>query len=202
MSRIAPKHTRQSCLAVLAIAGWLALTGMARPVGAAERHRYLYVAEPGIRNYLEYGGHGLLVFDIDQGHRFVKRIKTAGVDPKTGQPENVKGVCASARTGRIYVSTIRTLTCLDLRSEPVLWEREYEGGCDRMAIAPDGSNLYVPSFEKDHWHVVDAADGRVIAKIVTKSGSHNTVYGLDGKHAYLAGLRSPMLTVAETATHD
>jgi DNA-binding beta-propeller fold protein YncE len=28
------------------------------------------------------------------------------------------------------------------------------------------------------------------------------VYGLDGKHVYLAGLRSPLLTVAETATHS
>src|SRR6476620_764013 len=32
-------------------------------------HRLLYVATPGIRNYLEYGGHGLLVFDMDDGHR-------------------------------------------------------------------------------------------------------------------------------------
>ena len=26
--------------------------------------RYLYVAVPGIRDYLGYGGHGILVFDI------------------------------------------------------------------------------------------------------------------------------------------
>ncbi len=159
------------------------------------------MAEPGIRNYLEYGGHGLLVFDIDQGHKFLKRITTAGIDPKTGKPENVKGICASALTGRIYVSTIRSLTCLELKTEAILWEKEYEGGCDRMSIAPDGSNLYVPSFEKDHWHVVDAADGHVIARIEPRSGAHNTVYGLDGKQVYLAGLRSPILTVAETRTH-
>ncbi|HYE72791.1 MAG TPA: hypothetical protein VEF04_05645, partial [Blastocatellia bacterium] len=35
----------------------------------AKERRLLYVATPGIRNYLEYGGHGLLVFDIDNGHR-------------------------------------------------------------------------------------------------------------------------------------
>ncbi len=163
--------------------------------------RLLYVAEPGIRNLLEYGGHGLLVFDIDDGHKFLRRIKTAGIDPKTGQPENVKGVCASAATGRIYVSTIRTLTCLDLKTEKILWEKEYEGGCDRMSIAPDGKVIYVPSFEKDHWHVVDAVDGRVIARIEPKSGAHNTVYGRDGKHVYLAGLRSPLLTIADTSTH-
>lgn len=166
-------------------------------------HRYLYVAVPGIRNYLEYGGHGILVYDIDGGHRLVRRIRaTTGLDPKSGQPENVKGIAASARTGRLYVSTVRTLTCHDLRTDKVLWEKSYPDGCDRPAIAPDGSNLYVPTLEKDHWVVVDAMDGRVLARIVTKSGSHNTVYGRDGKHVYLAGLRSPMLTVATTATHD
>lgn len=179
----------------------LALILTAPSAKADDFRRLLYVAEPGIRNYLEYGGHGVLVFEIDSGHTFVKRIKTAGLDPKTGKPENVKGICASARRGRLYVSTIRSLTCLDLNTDKVLWEKEYEGGCDRMSIAPDGSVIYVPSFEKDHWHVVDAADGRVIARIEPKSGAHNTVYGLDGKRVYLAGLRSPILTVADTATH-
>ena len=189
-------------------AGWLLLglvlgltTFSTSRSQADEPRRLLYVAEPGIRNYLEYGGHGLLVFDIDHGHKFLKRIKTAGLDPKTGKPENVKGVCASARTGRIYVSTIRTLTCLDLKSEKILWEKAYEGGCDRMSISPDGSIIYLPSFEKDDWHVVDAEDGHVIARIAPRSGAHNTVYGLDGRRVYLAGLRSPILTVADTATH-
>ena len=162
--------------------------------------RLLYVALPGVRNYLEYGGHGLLVFDIEQNHRFVKRIQIGGLD-ENGKPLNVKGVCASAATGRIYISTIRTLMCLDLASEKLLWERAYEGGCDRMAIAPDGKAIYLPSLEKDHWHVIDAASGEVIAKIVPKSGSHNTIYGLDGREAYLAGLKSPLLTVADASQH-
>ena len=38
--------------------------------------RYLYVVCPGIRDYLEFGGAGILVFDIDNGHKFVKRIAT------------------------------------------------------------------------------------------------------------------------------
>src|SRR6187399_2663130 len=41
--------------------------------------RYLYVATPGIRNYLGYGGHGILVFDMDNNHQFVKRIQTQGM---------------------------------------------------------------------------------------------------------------------------
>jgi len=163
--------------------------------------RFLYVATPGIRNYLEYGGHGLLVFDIDHGHRFVKRIPTAGLDDK-GVPRNVKGICANAGTKRVYVSTTHTLQAIDLINEKVLWERAYPTGCDRMSMSPDGEFLYLPSLEKDDWNVVSGQDGAVIANIVLKSGAHNTVMGRDGKWCYLAGLKSPLLTVADTAQHQ
>ena len=176
------------------------LRSFARSEDGVER-RLLYVAAPGIRNYLEYGGHGILVFDIDRGHRFVKRIASAGLD-ENGRPLNVKGVCASALTKRIYVSTTQTLTCTDLVTEKILWEKAYEGGCDRMAISPDGEVIYLPSLEKDDWHVVDALSGDVIKKIVTHSGAHNTVYGPDGRYAYLAGLQSPLLRVAGTGEHS
>lgn len=166
----------------------------------SKAQRLLYVAVPGIRNYLEYGGHGLLVFDVDNGHKFVRRIETGGLG-KDGKPINVKGIAASAATQRLYITTIETLQCIDLVSETLLWERAYEGGCDRMAIAPDGSVLYVPSFEKAHWHVVSGETGEIVATITPDSGAHNTVYGLDGSSCYLAGLRSPLLTVAETKTH-
>lgn len=162
--------------------------------------RYLYVSTPGIRNYLEYGGHGLLVFDMDHGHRFVKRIPIGGVDP-SGKPINIKGVCASAKTGRIHLTTLGTLMSLDLVSEKLLWEKPYEGGCDRMALSPDGKIIYLPSLEKDHWHVVDALEGKVVAKLEPKSGSHNTLFGLDGREVYLAGLKSPYLTVADATKH-
>ena len=120
----------------------LALACSAHPAGASEPNvkRHLYVAAPGIRNYVEYGGHGLLVFDIDQGHRFVRRIATGGLDDK-GRPINVKGICASARTGLIHISTIRSLMCIDMRTDKLLWEKRYEYGCDRMALSPDGRTV-------------------------------------------------------------
>src|SRR6266496_205470 len=71
-----------------------------------ERH-YLYVAVPGVRDYLAYGGHGLLVFDIEDGHKFVRRIRTAGLNNK-GAVLNVKGICASAATGRVYISSLQS----------------------------------------------------------------------------------------------
>ncbi|HKA07271.1 MAG TPA: hypothetical protein VKD71_08445 [Gemmataceae bacterium] len=161
--------------------------------------RYLYVAAPGIRNLLEFGGAGVLVFDIDHGHKFVKRIATPHSQEKS--PDNMKGVCASAVTGRLYVTTPKKLYCLDLLSEKTLWEKSLPQGCDRMSMTPDGKVLYVPSFEKDIWNVVDGESGDVIATIEPKSGAHNTVVGLDGSRMYLAGLKSPLLTVADTKTH-
>ncbi len=168
--------------------------------GKPALERRLYVAEPGVRNYQEYGGHGLLVFDIDHGHKFVKRIPTAGLNPK-GAPDNVKGICASADTKRVYICTTRQLMCIDLVSEKLLWEKLYEGGCDRMAIAPDGKTIYLPSFEGPTWNVVDAATGDVITRIEPKSGAHNTIFGLNGREVYLAGLKSPLLTIADARTN-
>ena len=103
------------------------LTGQA----SAGEQRLLYVAEPGIRNYLEYGGHGVLVYDIDHGHELLRRIQASGLDEK-GEPLNIKGICASAVSKRFYVSTTRTLTCFDLVTEKILWEKAYDRGCDRI----------------------------------------------------------------------
>ena len=170
-----------------------------QPQAAQEKHR-LYVAVPGIRNDLQYGGIGILVFDMDAGFKFLKRIPTWEV-PRDQGAENVKGIAASAKTGKLYVSTIKRVACFDLLTERRVWEKMYEGGSDRLAISPDGKILYVPSFEGPHWNVVDALTGDVIAKIQTDSGAHNTIYGPDGSRVFLAGLHSPILFVADTKTH-
>ena len=92
--------------------------------------------------------------------------------------------------------------CLDMVSEKLLWEKTYDQGCDRMAITPDGTLIFLPSFEGPLWYVVRAEDGEVIARITPRSGAHNTIVGPNGKEAYLAGLNSPSLTVADTKTHQ
>ena len=164
-----------------------------------ERH-LLYVTVPGVRNYVEYGGMGVLVYDIAGGHRFVKRIPVFEAKPGVA-PENIKGVALNAESGRLYVTTTRRMAAVDLKTDRVVWNREYEGGCDRMAISPDGRILYVPSLEGPHWHVVDAGTGDVIKRIDTNSGAHNTIFGLDGASVYLAGLGSPLLHVADAVSH-
>ena len=170
------------------------------PPAPVREHRFLYVAEPGIRNYVEHGGIGVLVFDVENGHRFVRRIPTMSVQAGE-EPENVKGIAASAVTGRLYVSTTKRVLAFDLTTDALLWNRAYEGGCDRLALSPDGRLLYVPSFEGPHWHVLDALTGDPITRIVTGSGAHNTVYGPDGREVYLAGLKSPLLSIADPRTH-
>lgn len=167
---------------------------------ASERH-YLYVAEPGIRNYVEYGGVGVLVYDIDAGYKFVRRIPTQIV-PAGQEAENVKGIAASAATGRLYVTTIRQLMAFDLATDRKLWTKEMPGGADRLAVSPDGKTLYVPTLEGPQWTVVDAMTGDIRAAVVTNSGAHNTIYGPDGARVYLAGLKSPMLKIADPATNS
>ena len=166
---------------------------------AAEQH-LLYVASPGTRNYVQYGGVGILVFDIDNGYKFVRRIPTWDV-PAGKEPENVKGIAASAKTGKVYVTSLNRLIAIDAVSGKRQWDKTYEGGCDRLAISPDGKILYVPQLEGPKWHVVNAANGDVIATIETNSGSHNTIYSADGAHVYLAGLKSKVLSVADPKTN-
>ncbi len=167
------------------------LTHAAEVAPKAPERRLLYVAVPGIRNYLERGGHGVLVFDIDRGHALVKRIAARGLHPTDGKPLNVKGVVASAVTGRLYVSTLQFVTCFDVLTDQIVWEKAYDGGCDRMSLSPDGQVMYLPSLEKDHWHVVDALTGDVIKRLEPIPRAHNTVFGLDGRQVYMAGIGSP-----------
>lgn len=169
-------------------------------VKAPPSGRYLYVAVPGIRNYLGYGGHGLLVFDMDDNHRFVKRIKTQGL-AKDGKPSNVKGIAVSVPLNSIYISTLESLQRIDLTTEEVVWEIAYEGGADRMSISPDGKTMYLPSLEKTFWNVIDCETGDIRNKIEVVKRAHNTLYGPSGDHAYLADIASPYLHVTDTKTH-
>ena len=184
---------------LLVVAVLIAGGSPSRADDAKKPRRLLYVVSPGIRNYLEFGGAGVLVFDIDQGHKFVKRIATSA--SQDAKPENIKGVCACAATKKLYFTTLTKLYCFDLVAEKTLWDKALPGGCDRLAITPDGKTLYVPSLEKDHWNVVDAGTGDVITQIVRKSGAHNTIVSLDGTRAYLAGLKSPILPVVDVKSH-
>ena len=194
------KITRLSYPAqILLVLSLICLSISPSQVWAGKSQHLLYVASPGVRDYVQYGGVGILVFDIDHGYKFVRRIPTWEVADGE-KVENVKGIAASAATGTVYVTELHRMIAIDAVTGKKLWDKPYQGGCDRLAISPDGKLLYVPQFEGPSWHVVDAATGDVIATIETGSGSHNTIYSADGAHVYLAGLKSPVLSVVDTKT--
>ena len=165
------------------------------------QQRYLYVATPGIRDYLGYGGHGLLVFDINDNHRFVRRIPLRGFHPN-GKPSNVKGIAVSLPLNSIYISTLEGLQRIDLRTDSIVWERSFEGGCDRMAISPDGLTMYLPSLESTFWNVVDCKTGDIIKKIPVNKRAHNTIYSRTGDWVYMDDIASPWLFIADAHKHE
>ena len=180
----------------------LSLSLLSARSDAEDVRRLLYVASPGVRNYEHWGGHGVLVFDMDHGHEFVRRIPLDGYGlDADGNVLNVKGICAHAETGRLFVSTLEHLICLDLQTDQVNWQHAYDQGCDRMSVSPDGAVMYLPSLEKEVWYVIDAATGEEITRLDLGIRSHNTVCGLDGEQFYLAGLGSSELFLAKTGSH-
>jgi DNA-binding beta-propeller fold protein YncE len=154
---------------------------------AQQKQRLLYAALPGVGggNNLKYGGAGILVFDIDHGHRFVRRIPLQGVPPENGRQEAIKGIAAHAGTARLYVSTSRRVAAYDLMTDTLVWEQSYEGrGTDRIALSPDGKTLYAPELGAPKWIVADAATGAIAGSIDKPGRPHNTQFSDDGARVY------------------
>jgi len=169
-----------------------------RPSGV--KRDLVYVATPGRRDYLQYGGVGILVFDAGRHFQFVKRIPTWDY-PASQSPEMIKGIAANADNGLLYFSTNYRLAAMDLKTEKMVWEQTYDGDCcDRPAVSPDGKILYAPTIVGHSWYVVDAMTGKQIKKIdlPEMSSPHNTIFSLDGSHVFMSGA---LLAVADTKTN-
>jgi DNA-binding beta-propeller fold protein YncE len=142
-------------------------------------------------------GNGILIFDIDDGHRFVRRIDIPVFE------EGIRGFTGNLRTHSVYFSTSnRRVGAFDLEKEQVVWNRTYEAGADRSSITLDGKKLYVPTGWWDNAEdggllVLDAADGKLLKRIRVGPQAHNSFVSLDGRFVYL-GTRT-MLTVFDTA---
>lgn len=71
-----------------------------------------------------------------------------------------------------------------------------------MAISPDGKTMYLPSFEKEFWNVVDCNTGNVMKKIEVFKRAHNTIYAPSAKAVYLDDIASPWLYVSDPQKHE
>jgi hypothetical protein len=158
---------------------WSLLLTIVLPVAdaAEEGRRLVYAVNQSAR---ERGS--IAVYDIDAGHRRVKTILTV---PNV---HNVRGIAASAVTGRLYVAyadgaNTGMIYCLNLHDDTVLWNKPVSPGVDRLAVKPDGTLLYVPTGEDrtaDHINIVDAVTGDIVRKVVFSNRSHDTQYPLSG----------------------
>ena len=145
--------------------------------------RYLYLSTPD--GAQEGGsGKGILVFDIDDGHKFVRRIDIPF-------KEGLRGFCGNVKRHAVYYSTTnRRLGAFDVESEKILWERQYDSGCDRACITPDGQKLYVPTgwwlkTTNSGFLVVNAENGELLKRLPAGVAAHNSIASLDGQVAYL-----------------
>jgi len=122
------------------------------------------------------------LYDIEAGNRLIKTIETVS------NVGDVRGVAASAVTGKLYVSYLDgsgagRIYCLNVYDDTVVWDKEVSPGVDRLAINPDGKLLYVPSWEggsADYINVLDAATGDVVRTVHFSNRSHDTQYPLSG----------------------
>jgi hypothetical protein len=177
-----------------------------QPQSARERD-LLYVAVPnragGTEFMGDYGGVGILVFDVRSDYRFVKRIPTWNY-PASQEPEAMRGIEVSIPAGLLYISTRTRLAAFSLTTDEMVWEQTYDGECcDRLSVSPDGTTIYAPGDGTATWYVIDAARGDLITTIATpeSNGSHNTVWTLDGSRVFMSGQRSDTISVADPTTH-
>lgn len=148
-------------------------------------HRYLYVATPDGAQMETGSGKGLLVFDIDAGFKFVRRIanETFGA--------GVRGLTGCAATHSLYYSTsAQGMGRFDLETDKTVWEQRYSGGCDRSSAMLDGSRIFAPTGwwerpDNGGFIVIDGVTGGELRRIKVGAGAHNSIMSLDGKRLYL-----------------
>lgn len=170
---------------LLALSPWSALA-QAPDDGSDETiRRYLYLTTPDGAQQEGNSGTGILIFDIDNEHRFVRRIDVPVFK------EGLRGFTGSQANKCVYYSTTnRRLGAFHLEDEKVLWDRQYDSGCDRTCITMDGKTLYAPTGwwwegPDSGFLMIDAKDGKLIRKIPVNVKAHNSIASLDGAYVFL-----------------
>lgn len=180
-----------SCILGLAVTGWAEAPGV---------QRLLYLSMPDGAQKQGRGKAGIYIFDIDDGHRFVRRIDMPVFD------EGLRGFAGNlAKHSVYYSSTNHRLGRFDLESEEKVWERVYDAGCDRSSVTLDGSKIYAPTGwwykgEDSGFLVVDGGTGELIKRIRVGPQAHNSIVNLSGTRVYLG--TTTTLSVFDTKTDE
>jgi len=199
--------------ALLACAAWAAYTGRHRGAGrgetmssgAAQAEKGLPrgIGHGGARRYLyaAFNDGSIHVYDIDDGHRELHSFRTVG------GVTDVRGVCASAVTGKFYMAhqtpTAGSVIAVDLYSNTVLWNKPYQPNVDRLSCTPDGRKLYIPcheAFPDACVIVADAATGDEVTRIHVSPRPHDSLNSLSGDRVYIETKSSEYIAVIETST--
>jgi len=166
--------------------------GSVAPATRLAVHHYEYVFPDG----------AIYVYDMDNSFNLVKQtsVPTAA---------GVRGAVASARTGILYISygsdaSNGSMLAYDLRTDSVVWQRDYSFGIDSMSITANGKKIYMPTGELASggiWEVLRADTGDPIAAIDTDGvGPHNTLISVNGRHVYMGPRGTNYLIVGSVAT--
>jgi hypothetical protein len=190
-----------SSLLRLAAAGLIgALLSSAAFGQTAALKRYLYMSVPdGSQAALAEHAPGIIVFDIDNGHKFVRFIPVpqftqGGGRGVTGSPLGLRGFAVCLATHSAYYSAENGLLGqFDLETDKVVWETHLPEGVDRTDVTHDGKKIYAPT---GYWDVgrnagmliVDGQNGKVLKRVTLGSGPHNSFVTLDGQHLVVSGI--------------
>jgi hypothetical protein len=198
---------------LLACAAWAEYTGRHRGAGrgqtmssgAAQAARGVLhgISNSGARRYIyaAFNDGSIHVYDIDDGHREIQSFRTVG------GVTDVRGVCASAATGKFYLAHQTTnagyVIAVDLSSNTVLWNKRYQPNVDRLSCTPDGRKLYIPcneSFTDACVIVADATTGDEVTRIHVSPRPHDSLNSLSGDRVYIETKSSEYITVIATGT--
>ncbi len=167
---------------------------------AGDVKRYLYMSMPDGAQKEGRSKPGVLIFDIDDGHKFVRRIDMPVFE------EGLRGFAVNfQKRSAYYSSTNHRLGRFDLESEKTVWEKVYDAGCDRSSVTLDGKKIYVPTGwwykgEDSGLLVVDGETGEIIKRIAVGTQAHNSIVNLSGTRLYLG--TTTTLSVFDTSDEE
>src|SRR5262245_44707365 len=187
MGSLTPIHLGRRILAMNSMTFFLSilLSIASLAFGQSPTKRYLYISTPDAAQNNYKFGQGILIFDIDQGHKFVRRIDVPEFQ------EGLRGFTGNLKTHSAYFSTSNhRVGAFDLEQEKITWHKTYDRGADRSSVSLDGTKLYAPT---GYWDleadggllVLNAANGELIKRIKVGPAAHNSLVSLNGRFLFL-----------------